>query len=125
MTKNNCLIGALVSLLLSNQVFARGDIPIEDNAAFLVSACREVVEIYDKHGEAKLLASQRTSLHEGIRAGYCMGVTQQYRKHAYNCDSYSRSWFEMAEKIAHSNLTASQLNHKSTRSILKAAYCGL
>lgn len=114
----------VLSVMLTNHVYARSDIPIEDNASFLVSACREVVDIYDKRGEAKLLAGQRTSLSEGIKAGYCMGMTLQYSKQSISCDYHTRSWFEMAEKIANSDLTESELKWKSTESILKAAYCG-
>lgn len=115
---------ALLFLVLSGHAFAR-DIPIENGAEFLVDACREVVEIYDKHGKAKLLAGQRTSLNEGIKVGYCMGVTKQYSEQAKDCDYSERNWFQMAEKIANTNLTESQLKWKSTNFILRAAYCGL
>lgn len=115
----------LLPFVLSTHAFARGDIPIENGASFLVSACQEVVDIYDKHGRAELLAGQRTSLNEGIRAGYCMGVTKQYREHAHGCSYSARSWFEMAEIIAHTNMTESKLRYTSTSEILKEAYCGL
>lgn len=125
MAKNNRWIWVLLSLVLSSNAFARGDIPIEEGAAFLVEACREVVEIFDKRSKAKLLAGQRTSLNEGIKAGYCMGVTKQYSEQAKGCDYFERDWFQMAEKIADTNLTESELNWISKNSILRAAYCGL
>lgn len=113
----------LLPFVLSTHAFARGDIPIENGSDFLVSACQEVVDIYDAHGKAKLLAGQRTSLNEGIRAGYCMGVTKQYREHAHSCGYATRSWFEMAEIIAHTNMTESTLKRTRTSEILKEAYC--
>ncbi|MGO3408551.1 hypothetical protein [Marinomonas sp.] len=115
----------LLSFVLSAHAFARSDIPIENGSGFLVSACQEVVDIYDKRGQAKLLAGQRTSLNEGIRAGYCMGVTKQYREHARGCGFAARSWFKMAEIIAHTNMTESQLKRTRTSDILQEAYCGL
>ncbi len=86
-----------LSLVLSNHAFARGDIPIKEGASVLVDACRETVEIFDKHSKAKLLAGQRTSLNEGIKAGYCMGVTTQYIAHADYCRYSQRDMLEMAQ----------------------------
>lgn len=111
-------------LVLSGHAFARGDIPINDSGSLLVSACQEVVEIYDKRGKAMLLAGQRTSLNEGIKVGYCIGATMQFLEHNHGCSSYTNSWYQLAERIAHSNLTESQLKYKKSSSILKAAYCG-
>lgn len=124
MTKNNRLIWVLLSLVLSSNAFARGDIPIDNSGSLLVSACRELVEIYDKRGKARLLAGQRTSLNEGIKAGYCIGATKQFLEHNHGCSSYTNSWYQLAERIAYSNLTESQLKYKTSSSILKAAYCG-
>lgn len=125
MTKNNRWIWVLLSLVLSSNAFARGDIPIEEGAAFLVEACQEVVDIYDAHGEAKFLASQRTSLAEGIRTGYCIGVIVQYRENAGYCRYSKNNVLEMAQAIARTNLTESQLKRTDTSEILEEAYCGL
>uniref|UniRef100_A6VZR7 Rap1a immunity protein domain-containing protein n=1 Tax=Marinomonas sp. (strain MWYL1) TaxID=400668 RepID=A6VZR7_MARMS len=125
MTKNNRLIWVLLALVLSSDAFARGDIPIKEGASFLVDACRETVEIFDKHSKAKLLAGQRTSLNEGIKAGYCMGVTTQYIANASHCRYSKRDMLEMAQVIANSNLTAFQLNRTSVSELLEEAYCGL
>lgn len=114
-------------LMLSSHAFARGDIPIKEGASFLVEACGEVVEIYDKHSKTRLLVGQRTSLNEGIKAGYCIGMTKLYREHAYGCNSYTRSWFQMAQVIAGAgkNLSALKLNSMTTSELLEDAYCGL
>ena len=127
MTKNNRLIWVLLALVLSSNAFARGDIPIKEGASFLVEACRETVEIFDKHSKTRLLAGQRTSLNEGIKAGYCIGMTKLYREHAYGCKSYARSWFQMAQAIAGAgnNLSLSQLDRMTVSELLEEAYCGL
>jgi|GEM_PF-1134876 hypothetical protein len=125
MNINTRVVLVCLSLVLSSQAFARGDIPIKEGASFLVEACRETVEIFDKHSKAKLLAGQRTSLHEGIKAGYCMGVTTQYIANASYCRYSKRDMLEMAQVIANSNLTAFKLNRTSMSELLEEAYCGL
>lgn len=115
----------LALLTFSGHSFARSDIPLETDAPFLVSACQEVVDIYDARGEKKFLASQRTSLAEGIRAGYCLGVIAQYREEAGYCRYSERNVLEMATAIANSNLTAYQLSITPTYELLEEAYCGL
>lgn len=114
-----------LSLVLSSHALARSDIPLESGADFLIDACREVVDIYDARGKEKLLAAQRTSLAEGIRTGYCLGVIMQYRESAGYCRYSKRNVLEMAQAIANSNLTVSQLRRTSTSDLLEEAYCGL
>lgn len=95
----------------------------KNDAQFLVESCREVVEIFKRRDETSLLAAQRTSLSEGMRAGYCIGVLQQYSKTARYC-RYSRSnWFQMAKAIAGVSMTDAKLSRVSTDSLLKEAYC--
>lgn len=115
----------LVMLTLSGDSFARSDIPIKGGNSFLVSACQEVVDIYDARGEAKFLASQRTSLAEGIRTGYCLGVIVQYREEAGYCRYSKNNVLEMAQAIARTNLTEYQLELMPVSDILEEAYCGL
>ena len=115
----------LVLLTLSGDSFARSDIPLEAGVPFLVSACQEVVDIYDARGEAKFLASQRTSLAEGIRTGYCLGVIVQYREEAGYCRYSKNNVLEMAQAIARTNLTEYQLELMPVSDILEEAYCGL
>ncbi|REG84409.1 hypothetical protein [Marinomonas pollencensis] len=115
----------LIALLtMSGNSFARSDIPIENGSGFLVSACQEVVDIYDAHGKEKFLASQRTSLAEGIRTGYCLGVIMQYRQHASYCRYAQNNVLEMAQAIARTNMTESQLKRTRTSDMLQEAYCG-
>ncbi|MCZ2721647.1 hypothetical protein O1D97_08260 [Marinomonas sp. 15G1-11] len=119
-----------MSFVVSNAVlarsdFSRNDIPVSKGAAFLVSSCREVVDIYDQNGEETLLAPLRTSLAESVRAGYCLGVVVQYQSADNACLYSKRNTLEMAEAIAHSNLTEAQLEEIGVPIILERAYCGL
>lgn len=63
----------------------------------LVESCVELVNIYESKNSQRLLAAQTTSLSESLRAGYCLGVIEQYAKSKYRCRS---NWFRRAEFIA-------------------------
>ncbi|GLX65120.1 hypothetical protein KMU_31620 [Proteus vulgaris] len=63
----------------------------------LVESCTELMKIYKYKDEKYLLASQMTSLSEGLRAGYCLGVIEQYAKTQSSCRS---DWFKRAQFIA-------------------------
>ncbi|WP_345316158.1 hypothetical protein [Ferrimonas gelatinilytica] len=64
----------------------------------LVQSCAELVDIYESRDEKKFLASQRTSLSESFRAGYCRGVLEQHR--ASNNRHCSSDWYKRAKFIA-------------------------
>ena len=115
--KKYVLSTVLLLLTFSGNSFARGDIPIEGGGDFLIGACQEVVEIYNARGEGKFIASQRTSLNEGIKAGYCLGVVSQH------CDGFRGNVIKIATRIANISLVDSK--GMSTSSLLrKAAHCG-
>ncbi|MBR9883491.1 MAG: hypothetical protein GYB21_07460 [Oceanospirillales bacterium] len=63
----------------------------------LVESCGELISIYKSRTEKRLLAAQTTSLAESLRAGYCIGVLQEYARANRFC---RRSWFERATLIA-------------------------
>ncbi len=63
----------------------------------LIESCAELVNIYASKNEKHLFAAQTTSLSESLRAGYCLGVIDQYAKSEYRCRS---DWFRRAEFIA-------------------------
>ena len=114
---------ALLVAFLSLSVQAKEAPFGKNDAQFLVESCREVVEIFKKRDQTSFLAAQRTSLSEGMRAGYCIGVLQQYSKTANYC-SYSRSnWFQMAKVIAGISIPEAKLARVSTDRLLKEAYC--
>lgn len=51
----------------------------DNDPAFLISACRAVNLIYNAKDQKKWLASQTTSLSDALRAGYCLGVLEQFK----------------------------------------------
>jgi len=116
---------ALLVAFLSLSVQAKEAPFGKNDAQFLVESCREVVEIFKKRDETSFLAAQRTSLTEGMRAGYCIGVLQQYSKSARSgyCNYTRSNWFEMAKAIAAVSTPEKTLSHTSTNSLLKEAYC--
>lgn len=63
----------------------------------LVESCVELVNIYESKNSQRLLAAQTTSLSESLRAGYCLGVLEQYSESKYGCRS---DWFRRAQFIA-------------------------
>lgn len=63
----------------------------------LIEGCVELINIYKSSKEQRLLAAQTTSLSESLRAGYCLGVLDQYAKTEYRCRS---DWFKRAKFIA-------------------------
>lgn len=44
------------------------------SASFLISACQEYIELYDKKGDEHFGAFLTTSKEESFRAGYCLGA---------------------------------------------------
>lgn len=79
----------------------------------LVDSCVELVNIYESRYSQRLLAAQTTSLSESLRAGYCLGVLEQYAKSEYSCRS---DWFRRAEFIAS---YSQETNPPSERKILE------
>jgi hypothetical protein len=79
----------------------------------LVESCVELVNIYDSRNSQRLLAAQTTSLSESLRAGYCLGVLNEYAKSEYRCRT---DWFRRAEFIASYSQESDQ---PSERKILK------
>ena len=70
----------------------------DDDSKHLVQSCRELVDIYSKRDQQRLLAGVATGLSEALRAGYCMGVVEEYRRHAERCTT--NDWFEQAQRVA-------------------------
>jgi hypothetical protein len=68
-----------------------------DDAEYLIHSCRELIGIYAKRDEKRLAAGMTTSVSEALRAGYCMGVVEEYRRH-YECGT--DDWFRQAQGIA-------------------------
>ena len=73
-----------------------------DSPEKLITACKEVIDIYSNRAEQRLLAGLTTGPAEALRAGYCIGVLSEYRRQ-YQC--YTGSWYEQAERIAELSVT--------------------
>ena len=87
---------------------ALASLPMVSNAnkLSLVDSCVELINIYESKTSIRLLAAQTTSLSESLRAGYCLGVIDQYDKTEYGCRS---DWYERAQFIAREALKERQL----------------
>jgi len=68
-----------------------------DDSLNLIASCQELVDIYAKRDEQHLLAGVTTGLSEALRAGYCMGVVDEYRRQS-TCAT--DDWFIQAQRIA-------------------------
>jgi hypothetical protein len=84
-------------LIATFAAFSTTAVHAETDAERLINGCSELVDIYDEHEKARFMAAQVTSLSEAMRAGYCQGVIDEYRRSS-NCQIESR--MEMAKRIA-------------------------
>lgn len=114
----------LMTLSVSSHISAKESLFAKDDALFLVSSCQEVMEVFKRRDETSFMAGQRTSLSEAMRAGYCIGVLQQYSEVSPYCRYGRNNWYQMAQVIAEIQLTPEQLQNTSAKSILREAYCG-
>lgn len=105
MLRRNIFIIVIVFLLVPAITSAKS-IPLADS-------CAELINIYASKNEKHLLAAQTTSLSESLRAGYCLGVIEQYAKGEHHCRS---DWFKRAEFIANYAL---EKNPPSERKLLR------
>lgn len=68
----------------------------------LIDSCVELINIYKSKNTKHLLAAQTTSLSQSLRAGYCLGVIEQYDNSSYR-HCYS-DWYVRAQFIANESL---------------------
>lgn len=87
-----CLLATLLSPLAQ----------ANNDPEHLIESCKELVGIYAKHDQQNLLAGMSTSLSEALRAGYCMGVVDEYRRHNL-CGR--NDWFSQAARVAEMPIT--------------------
>ncbi len=70
----------------------------DDDSKHLINSCQQLLEIYAKRDQQHLLAGLTTSTSAALRAGYCRGVLDEYRRSVSFC---ARSdWFAQAARIA-------------------------
>jgi len=86
------------ALLLAG-LLCSGLVQAETNETkLLIQGCAEVEAIYNRRGEKNLFAGINTSVAEALRAGYCKGVLEQYRRNPkVNCWG---DWVGQARRIA-------------------------
>lgn len=68
-----------------------------DAPEHLIQSCKELVGIYAKRDQQHLLAGLVTSPSEALRAGYCRGVLDEYRRSSFCAQS---DWHIQAARIA-------------------------
>lgn len=71
----------------------------DEDAAYLLKSCKDLVDIFAQFEEEKPLAVITTSREDAMRAGYCQGVTDEYRRQRSEFDCAANDWFEQAQKI--------------------------
>ncbi|MEZ8368931.1 hypothetical protein AB6C94_05775 [Vibrio splendidus] len=72
------------------------------SAEFLISACQEYTELYNKKDDPSFGGFLTTSKEESFRAGYCLGAIMHTNS---TCTySYTQSVYRSAEVIASVNL---------------------
>jgi len=69
----------------------------DDDPKYLIQSCQELVSIYTEVDQLRTVAKVTTSFSEALRAGYCMGRADEYRRN-YECAT--DDWFEQAKRIA-------------------------
>lgn len=100
---------ALSLSLGAPQVFA------DEEAEYLLQSCKDLVNIFSQFDEEKPLAFFTTSREDAMRAGYCQGATDQFRRQHYRCAA--NDWFEQAQKIT--QVTANSAESKDIESLLE------
>lgn len=79
----------------------------KDDAKHLIISCQELREIYSKRDQQHLLAGLTTSTSEALRAGYCRGVLDEFRRSSNFCAQ--SDWYAQATRIAAYSVYAEEL----------------
>lgn len=92
----------------------------QNDPQFLINACQAAVRVYNEQNKKRFLASQRTSLADALRAGYCLGAIEQHR--CWSGTAVRASTLDRARAIA--ALDASAISGRpSTADILRRIDC--
>lgn len=68
-----------------------------DDPQYLIQSCQELVDVYTDADQLRTIAKVTSSFSEALRAGYCMGRVDEYRR-SYECAT--EDWFEQAKRIS-------------------------
>lgn len=101
-------------IIAAFSVLALSSLAHAEDPARLIEGCKELVRIYDKRGEKQALVGFTTSVSDAMRAGYCRGVIDEYRRTSWSALCRNQEWHSLAMKIASTNekipsLTVSKL----------------
>ena len=116
----------LIGVLFSCSVLSKEPPFKYEDPKFLQQSCQEVVAIFNKKNQPGTYAALHTSMAEAMRAGYCIGVVQQYMKQSPSCYSSihrNDDWFEMANAIASLSIGEEQFKRIQVSKLLEAVYC--
>lgn len=113
-----------LSILTAPQALFAKEAPFQyRDAGLLVQSCQEAVDVFSSHEKTGYLAAYRTSLSEALRAGYCIGVLEQFSDAYSEYCSGNTGWFENAKRIASLNLTQQESATTTTMDILEEYAC--
>lgn len=115
-----------IGLIFSSSLQAKQTPFQTDDAELLQQSCREVVEIFEHKDKVGPYAALHTSMAEAMRAGYCIGVLQQYSQQSHSCYSTryaSSNWFEVAKVISNLSIGAQKLQRLQVSQLLEQVYC--
>ncbi|MCY1435212.1 hypothetical protein D9M71_512990 [compost metagenome] len=100
MKASNLILSLVLSSAVAPYVLADND------AKHLITSCKELLRVYSKRDEQHLLAGLTTSTSDALRAGYCRGVLDEFRR-THMC--VQNDWFAQAAHIAVYSAQAEQL----------------
>lgn len=122
----------LLCILYSTQIYAKQSAFEVEDAAFLQASCLEATVIFARQSEQGKFAALHTSMAEAMRAGYCIGVLQQYIKQQHNCLNYYQSnrqqggirkWLDLAKAVAKLSITRKNLKEITSNELIEEASC--
>ncbi|MDD2162602.1 hypothetical protein N1078_18745 [Pseudomonas sp. MIL19] len=70
----------------------------DDGSKHLINSCQQLLNVYSKRDQQNLLAGITTSTSAALRAGYCLGVLDEYRRSGSFCAQ--SDWYAQAARIA-------------------------
>jgi hypothetical protein len=111
------LTGLIIMLPAANARSSFGD----GTSIDLALACQAATTVFNSRNEKRLLASQRTSLSDALRAGYCLGALE-----LYSCPRHSntvRSSFDAARRIAELDVSLFDLLETNVQDLLQYGAC--
>jgi hypothetical protein len=76
-------------------IFCTANIAYAYDTERLTEGCTELLRIYEMQDKSRVLAAFATSVSDALKAGYCRGVIDEFRRN-HNCTS---DWRKQAVRI--------------------------